>query len=290
MALVNLFNESSLYSNRPTRRHLSRGRKHPQDKYFESRHLSDPSQASALCEPLEPRLLLSADMLWVQQFGSSKTEEAYGVAVDGSGNAYVTGRTAGGDLEGTNAGGSDAFLAKFGESQSCTTINDLRGQVQSLNTKASVKRSLGKLLSSVEKQLDKGKNPTSMSKLIVKLVGYSSDPDHKKYVPVDEANTLILASANYLSCLNGQPCTFTSTNFDDLRGVIDNLSTSNKAKKKMNNMLSRVELDGPTVQLAERVGLTKFISTLMNKSSKLGLSSNEANDLICQVAHVMTRG
>ena len=180
-------------------------------------------------------------------------------------------------------------MAKFGESQSCTTIDDLRAQVQSLNTKASVKRSLGKLLSSVEKQLDKGKTPSAMSKLIVKLVGYSSDPDHKKYVPVDQANTLILASVNYLSCLNGQPCTFTSTNFDDLRGVIDNLSTSNKAKKKMNNMLSRVELDGPTVQLAERVGLTKFISTLMNKSSKLGLSSNEAHDLICQVANVMTQ-
>ena len=103
MALVNLFNESSLYSNRPTRRHLNRGRKHAQGKYFESQHLSDPSQASALCEPLEPRLLLSADMLWVQQFGTSSSEGASGVAVDGSGNAYVTGYTEG-DLEGPNAG------------------------------------------------------------------------------------------------------------------------------------------------------------------------------------------
>ncbi len=226
--------------------------------------------------------------VWGTQFGSSDYDYANGVAVDGSGNAYVTGYTRG-TLEGTNEGGRDAFLAKFGESESCTTIDDLRAQVQSLNAKASVKRSLGKLSSSVEKQLDKGKTPVSMFKLIVKLVGYSSDPDHKKYVPVDQANTLILASAKYLSCLNGQSCTFTSTTFDDLRGTIDNLTTSNKTKKKLNKLLSKVEIDGPTVQLAERVGLTKVISMLVGKSTKLSIPPGEANDLIFQVAQVMTR-
>ncbi len=49
---------------------------------------------------------------WIQQFGSADDDLGYGVAVDGSGNAYITGHTLG-SLDGSNAGGLDVFLAKY---------------------------------------------------------------------------------------------------------------------------------------------------------------------------------
>jgi len=50
---------------------------------------------------------------WVRQLGSTETDEAYALAVDTNGNAYITGLTAG-DLDGnTSAGGNDMFLVKY---------------------------------------------------------------------------------------------------------------------------------------------------------------------------------
>lgn len=52
---------------------------------------------------------------WVQQFGSASDEHGSGVAVDRAGNVYVSGDT-NGTLPGSqeaNAGGSDAYVAKF---------------------------------------------------------------------------------------------------------------------------------------------------------------------------------
>ena len=50
---------------------------------------------------------------WTKQWGTTKADYAAGVAVDGSGNIYVTGYTLG-NLDGnTNAGGYDAFLTKY---------------------------------------------------------------------------------------------------------------------------------------------------------------------------------
>ena len=49
----------------------------------------------------------------MRQLGSAGSDVAYGVAVDGTGNAYITGSTDG-SLGGPNAGGNDAFLAKYG--------------------------------------------------------------------------------------------------------------------------------------------------------------------------------
>ncbi len=54
----------------------------------------------------------SGDLLWSQQIGTSSDDVSYSVAVDGSGNAYISGYTEG-DLGGTNASGQDAFLTKF---------------------------------------------------------------------------------------------------------------------------------------------------------------------------------
>ena len=50
---------------------------------------------------------------WTRQFGTSGVDIASRVAADADGNVYVSGFTTG-DLEGTNAGGNDAFLRAYG--------------------------------------------------------------------------------------------------------------------------------------------------------------------------------
>ncbi len=54
----------------------------------------------------------SGNELWSRQIGTWRTDSSYSVAVDASGNAYISGRTDG-DLGGPSAGGYDAFLTKF---------------------------------------------------------------------------------------------------------------------------------------------------------------------------------
>ncbi|MFH1549647.1 MAG: SBBP repeat-containing protein [Planctomycetota bacterium] len=49
---------------------------------------------------------------WKRQLGTISTDHSYSVAIDGSGNAYISGYTYG-NLGGPNAGGDDAFLAKY---------------------------------------------------------------------------------------------------------------------------------------------------------------------------------
>lgn len=55
-------------------------------------------------------------LLWTRQFGTSQGEFVMGMDVDSSDNIYVAGETAGdidGPLPGTNAGGLDAFVARY---------------------------------------------------------------------------------------------------------------------------------------------------------------------------------
>ncbi len=54
----------------------------------------------------------NGNVLWTRQFGTNFTEEANGVAIDNSNNILVVGYTDG-SLEGTNAGGQDAFIRKY---------------------------------------------------------------------------------------------------------------------------------------------------------------------------------
>jgi large repetitive protein len=55
--------------------------------------------------------------LWTQQLGARGVDHGAAVAVDGAGNAYVTGYTNGRlpGASGANAGGSDVFVAKYSE-------------------------------------------------------------------------------------------------------------------------------------------------------------------------------
>ncbi len=50
--------------------------------------------------------------LWTQQLGTSASDLSFALAVDGAGNALISGITLG-DLDGNNAGSSDAYVAKF---------------------------------------------------------------------------------------------------------------------------------------------------------------------------------
>jgi outer membrane protein assembly factor BamB len=55
----------------------------------------------------------SGTLVWSRSFGSSADEAATGVAVDASGNVYVSGTTSGTLPGAVSAGGNDIFLAKF---------------------------------------------------------------------------------------------------------------------------------------------------------------------------------
>lgn len=54
----------------------------------------------------------TGNLLWSRQVGTSGTDQSYGVAVDGSGNAFISGSTDG-SLGGPSAGNADAFLTKY---------------------------------------------------------------------------------------------------------------------------------------------------------------------------------
>jgi hypothetical protein len=54
----------------------------------------------------------NGDRIWFKQFGSATDDSSREIAIDSSDNVYLTGYTFG-DLAGTNAGSSDAWIAKY---------------------------------------------------------------------------------------------------------------------------------------------------------------------------------
>ncbi len=54
----------------------------------------------------------SGNPLWTRQFGTTKDDDVSDIALDATGNVYLTGRT-GGDLAGTNQGNNDAYVRKY---------------------------------------------------------------------------------------------------------------------------------------------------------------------------------
>jgi hypothetical protein len=57
----------------------------------------------------------SGNLLWTRQIGTSSYDFAVSIAIDGSGNAFICGDTDG-NFGGPNAGGTDAFIAKYSAS------------------------------------------------------------------------------------------------------------------------------------------------------------------------------
>lgn len=55
----------------------------------------------------------AGDLRWTWLFGTAQEEEPSGIATDGDNSVYVAGYTLG-DLDGTNAGGVDAFVSSYG--------------------------------------------------------------------------------------------------------------------------------------------------------------------------------
>ncbi len=72
----------------------------------------------------------AGDQVWTRQFGTSNRDQAWGLAPDGVGGVMVAGHTDG-SLGGPNSGGSDAFLARFGEA--CYADCDGSGEVNTLD-------------------------------------------------------------------------------------------------------------------------------------------------------------
>jgi hypothetical protein len=66
----------------------------------------------------------AGNQTWIRQFGTSYQDEAYAVATDGAGGAFVAGFT-GGSLVGANAGSVDAWLARYDGAGNQTWIRQL---------------------------------------------------------------------------------------------------------------------------------------------------------------------
>jgi hypothetical protein len=74
--------------------------------------------ADVLVVKLNPAVSGTAGLLYSSYYGGSGAEEGLGIAVDASGNAYVTGYTSGTlptatPYQSARAGGNDAFVAKL---------------------------------------------------------------------------------------------------------------------------------------------------------------------------------
>ena len=64
--------------------------------------------------PFVSKYSSSGDLAWTETIDNKSPGDGYDVITDGRGNVYLSGFTTG-DLAGSNAGGKDAFLAKFDE-------------------------------------------------------------------------------------------------------------------------------------------------------------------------------
>jgi hypothetical protein len=69
---------------------------------------ANAGQSDAFLAKFDP----SGTHLWTRQMGSASLDYANGISVDGNGNVFVTGITDG-SLGGANAGGDDAFVARY---------------------------------------------------------------------------------------------------------------------------------------------------------------------------------
>jgi hypothetical protein len=82
----------------------------------------------------------NGNSVWIQQFGTSDFDQAYGIASDGAGSVYVTGVTQG-SLGGLNAGSVDSWIAQLNAETGVLT--NFNGSAQSINTFSMLTASAG---------------------------------------------------------------------------------------------------------------------------------------------------
>ncbi len=75
----------------------------------------------------------SGNKLWTRQFGTSGDEDVHSVTTDNLGNVYISGVTPG-SLDGTNAGGQDAFVAKYDEKANQLWVRQLGSSADDVST------------------------------------------------------------------------------------------------------------------------------------------------------------
>jgi hypothetical protein len=73
-----------------------------------ARSVADPTKVDSIVVTVDP----PGTLVWTRQFGTNEGDDATSVAVDANGNVYASGYTTGA-LEGSNAGGDDAFVRSY---------------------------------------------------------------------------------------------------------------------------------------------------------------------------------
>ncbi len=71
--------------------------------------------ATLIFSAAQARAAASYDLAWTEQFGSGSNDVGRYLSLDSAGNVYICGETYG-SMSGVNAGGADAFLAKYDNS------------------------------------------------------------------------------------------------------------------------------------------------------------------------------
>ena len=84
----------------------------PGKTYYYTLRSVDPAGNQRASSPI-PITIDNYPWFLTRQLGTTADDIAYGVAVDGNGNVYVTGTTYGGLDGNTNAGGGDPFLIRY---------------------------------------------------------------------------------------------------------------------------------------------------------------------------------
>ena len=112
----------------------------------------------------------SSNQQWLEnQFGTPANDSASGVVVDGAGNVLVTGTTQGSLADNTNAGGKDAFIAKYNSSFTQQWVEQLGTSSDDSATDVDVNRDTGDVYIAVNSPGNLGDQPGMVPSW---LVGY----------------------------------------------------------------------------------------------------------------------
>ncbi len=121
------------------------------------------------------------------QLGSNANDSASGVAVDGAGNVLISGTTDGSLPNKTNAGGEDAFVAKYDSSLDQQWVEQFGTEVNDSATDVDVNRETGDIYLAVNSQGQLGDDPGTAPTW---LVGYNRNGDQDLTKRLQAGNTV----------------------------------------------------------------------------------------------------